>query len=567
MNVLQSRIENYGSASDSALTGASRFARKIDFRSGGVIAVSRIVLAGVFFLALWLDPSQPVRASGWGYALLIAYFSAAAGLVLVAWRSWWWDHRLAWPALALDLIVFLAAVFFTEGESDFTSPFLAFFAFLLLAATIRWDWRVTALVGALATGLYLGVGLAMTAGGIEFDLYRFTRRVIYMLILSMVVVWFGLQRRERQIDRFRGDEGSGGEIAGLLDAAMDYAIAQCGATGATIAWAEDEEPWAHLRAKGGAASAIRVGPEEFDASAHSGRPARLFDRDRQRQLRGGAGGRPVAVSGPVDEPLARLLGVSEALALPLTGSAGSGEILLTGMRGATADHVQIGEQLAREIEAAFDRFAMTSLVRSAAIAHTRDAVARDLHDSVAQALAGASFRLEALRHWIDAGKDPEPEIASIQQALRSEQQHVRGLIARLRAGGEPRGEADLSVALAALAGDLSRQWGVEVETHGSEAPVLVPDWLSQEVQQLMREALANAVRHGAAARITFALARADDGLHLAITDDGRGFPMDKGQLKPWSLHERVKSLGGTMALVSGDGGTRIEIVLPMEADR
>lgn len=543
------------------------FARQIDLRSGGVIAASRIVLAAVFFLALWFDPSQPVRASEWGYALLLGYVIVASGLLLIALRSWWWDHRLAWPGLMLDVGVFLAAVFMTEGASDFTSPFLAFFAFVMLAATIRWDWRATALVGLATTGLYLAVGLFMSGGGIEVDLYRFTRRVIYMLILSLVLVWFGLQRRERHVDRFRGDQVGGGEIDALLGAAMDYAMAQCGAARAVIAWAEDEEPWAHVRARGVEIPAERVGPGQFDPTAPPAKPVRLFHRGRQRQLCGRGGRRPSAVSGPVDEPFAAMFGIEEALALPLSGSAGCGELLLVGMRAPSTDHVEIGEHLSREIGAAFDRLAMTAIVRSAAVAHTRDAVARDLHDSVAQALAGASFRLEALRNWIRAGQDPDPEIGAIQQALRSEQQHVRGLIARLRAGGDPKSDAELSTALTALAGDLSHQWGLAVEATADAEPVSLPAWLGHEVQQLLREAVANAVRHGGARRVTFNAARTEDGLSLTIADDGSGFPLDRAKLKPWSLHERVKSLGGTMALASGTGGTRIDIALPIEAER
>lgn len=556
-----------GSLNGVPLRASERLARHIDFRSGAVIAVSRIVLAGVFFMALWLDPSQPVRSSAWGYGLLAGYFAAAAGLVVVAARSWWWDHRLAWPALVLDVTVFLAGVYFTEGASDFTSPFLAFFALLMLAATIRWDWRATALVGLIATTLYLCVGLAMSASGIEFDLFRFSRRVIYMVILSLVLVWFGLQRRERHVDRFAGDQLSGGDSAELLDAAMDYAMLQCGAPRAVVAWTEDEEPWAHVRSRGIPLKAPRIGPDEHDPAGDGERPVRLFHRGKQRQLLARGQRRPIALVGPIEEPLARMHGIDEALALPLSAATGRGEMLLVGIRRPTSDHVEIGVYLAREIGAAFDRAATTATVRTAAVAHTRDAVARDLHDSVAQALAGASFRLEALRNWIRAGKDPEPEIAAIKQALRSEQQHVRGLIARLRAGGEPGGEIDLGAAFAELAGSLSAQWGLDVVLGGAPDPAVVPDWLGHEVQQLGREAVANAVRHGGAGRVLLEVSRRDGEIGLAIVDDGGGFPMDKSSLKPWSLHERVKTLGGTMALRSDERGTRIEIALPVEGEK
>ena len=58
----------------------------------------------------------------------------ASALLIIAWRSWWWDHRLAWPVHVLDVFAFLGAVYFTETTNDdFTSPFLAFFAFLIAA--------------------------------------------------------------------------------------------------------------------------------------------------------------------------------------------------------------------------------------------------------------------------------------------------------------------------------------------------------------------------------------------------------------------------------------------------
>jgi signal transduction histidine kinase len=92
----------------------------------------------------------------------------------------------------------------------------------------------------------------------------------------------------------------------------------------------------------------------------------------------------------------------------------------------------------------------------------------------------------------------------------------------------------------------------------------VPAWLAHEVQQIAREAVANGVRQGGAKKMTFAAVPSDDGVAVAISDDGTGFPVDKAGITPWSLYGRVKSLGGTMALASDGSGTRIEIVLPRE---
>ena len=106
-------------------------------RSGRIIALCRLVMAFVFFVAVWLDPKQPVRASDLGYSLIASYLAVSVVLLVIATRSWWWDHRLAWLTLVADALAFLAAVFFTEGRGDdFTSPFLAFFTFLMLAPVI-----------------------------------------------------------------------------------------------------------------------------------------------------------------------------------------------------------------------------------------------------------------------------------------------------------------------------------------------------------------------------------------------------------------------------------------------
>ncbi len=374
--------------------------RSFHNRSGRVIAMCRAVLALVFFLALWFEPQQPVRSSVAGYVLLAVYLAIAAAMLPVAWRSWWFDHRLAVPLYLLDTAVFLAAVYFTEGTpADFSSPFLAFFAFLMLAAAIRWDWQAAALAGIALTTLYLLVGMAITSYGVEFDLQRFGRRTAYMFVLALVMVWFGVHRREPRIGRF-GESAvvpNDQSHAMPLHEAMHYAMAETGAQGAIIAWSDSEEPWTHVVGEGGAAvEERRIPPEEL--ARNDERSPALYDRARERELTVNQSGAVRTRRGPMRAPLAELAGFNEVLAIPFRTTTGEGELLLAGIAGVSTDHVKLAHPLSREIEAAFDRRAMVALGRSAAVAHTRDAIARDLHDSVAQALAGASFRLEALRN-------------------------------------------------------------------------------------------------------------------------------------------------------------------------
>jgi signal transduction histidine kinase len=549
---------------DRGLDWAALVRQTFEYSSGRVIALTRFVLAAVFFLALWLDPLQPVRASTFGYALLGGYLLLASGLLGLSWRNWWWDHRLAWPALAIDVSALLAAVFITEGAADdFTSPFLAFFAFVMLSATIRWDWRMTVAAGLTVTLLYLAVGSYIATIDANFDVIRFGRRIVYMLVLTLVLAWFGLQRREQSIRRFvELPEQPHGKGA-MLDQALRYATAECDARCAAIAWADYEEPYVRVRAQGFELPSERLGPEELDAETGFSRVDRLFDRDRKRSLVARAGSRPVARSGPVEDAFAEYCAIDEGIALQLAGLTGRGELLLSDIDGVGADHVQLGGLIAREISAAFDRHATLALASETAVARMRDSLARDLHDSVAQSLAGAALRLEGLRGWIRDGGDPESEIDAMKHSLREEQRHVRSLIARLRLGPTADDWVEAGAAIRTLLATLSGQWGVAARLAPSKAAILVPGWLAHEMAQVLREAVANAVRHGQAARVEVGLHESDGGLVMTIDDNGRGFPDGDPDARPWSINERVDKLAGRLSVATGPRGTRLEIVLPV----
>ena len=541
--------------------------RAFEYSSGRVIAFTRLVLAVVFFLALWIDPTQPVRASTVGYTLLFGYMLLAAAMLMTAWRSWWWDYRLAWPVMAADVFAFLAAVFFTEGAADdFTSPFLAFFAYLMLAATIRWDWRLTLVTGLAITGLYLLMGLAIAAIDLQFDNYRFGRRVIYMLILALILAWFGLQRREQAIERFVERLGDLPGEPALLEQALAYAASQSHARRAAIAWGEYEEPDVELRTLGFAAPRTRLGPAELDAESGFASDALLFDRSKGRSLVARRGQPPVAHKGPIDDRLAELCGIDEGVALPLTGLTGRGELLLCDIEGVGIDHVQRGTLLAREVTAAFDRQATLALAGETALARMRDSLAHDLHDSVAQSLAGASLRLEGLRGWIRDGGDPDVEIDAMKLSLREEQSHVRTLIARLRLGTDQHSDLEAGETMRRLLTSLSVQWGVDARVLLPDMPVRLPGRIVHELEQVLREAVANAVRHGNANHVTAALSSSADGeLSLTITDDGTGFPPDDPDPRPWSIAARIDKLGGWLSVSTMPGETTLAIFIPKGA--
>lgn len=538
------------------------FAHEFEHRSGRIVALCRFALATVFFIALWVAPDQPVRSSTSGYVMLFGYMLLASAALVIAWRSWWWDQRFAWPMHVLDVVVFLSAVYFTEtANDDFTSPFLAFFAFLMLSATIRWDWRVTALTGVVVAGLYLLVGLAMTSLQIDIDIFRFGRRISYMVVLALVLVWFGLQRREQSVERFVEPPGSADDRLPPLLEALRYAMAQTAAERGAIAWADEEEPHVEVRALGLDCATGRLSPEALSVDAPFAASAQLFDRVNGRLLRIG-GWRSRTSKENVVDPFADHCGVTEGLALPFAAVTGRGEILLAGITGVCADHVEMGTLIAREVGARFNRQSTLVLVRESALTRMRDALARDLHDTIAQSLAGVSLRLEGLRHWIRDGGDPETEIQAIKSALRGEQAQVRGMIDRLRQGEHALPDGTAARTIGPLLHDLSDYWGISVGIEDGAKGIVIPGSLAHELRQVLREAVANAVRHGGASKVAIALAEEDGMLRLTVTDNGTGFPADDVMTQPRSISERIAALGGSLDIESGASGAALRFALP-----
>ena len=541
----------------------SFIARQFEHRSGRIIALCRFVMATVFFIALWVDPEQPVRSSVAGYLILFNYMVIASVLVVIAWRNWWWDQRLAWAMHVLDAAAFLGAVYFTETvNDDFTSPFLAFFSYLMLSATIRWDWRVTLITGVVVTVLYLLVGIGMNAMGIDIDTFRFGRRISYMLVLALVLIWFGLQRREQSVERFVDPPGSADDrLPPLLDA-LRYAMAQIGASAGAIAWAEEEEPHIEVRAIALDCATGQLSPDVLSPDEPFAERPQLFDLRRKRILRVG-GWRCVTVHGDVHDPFAGQCRVHEGIAVPFGAVTGRGEILLTEIPGANADHVEMAALIAREIGIGFDRQATLALVGQSAVTRMRDAVARDLHDTIAQSLAGASLRLEGLRHWINDGNDADSEIQAIKAALRAEQGQVRGMIDRLRRGESVLPDGTAAASIGPMLRDLSDYWGITATLDESARGIVIPGWMAHELRQVLREAVANAVRHGGASRVAIALAEENGMLHLTVSDDGTGFPAADALVRPRSISERIAALGGTLDVESGPDGAELRAELSL----
>jgi signal transduction histidine kinase len=272
----------------------------------------------------------------------------------------------------------------------------------------------------------------------------------------------------------------------------------------------------------------------------------------------------VAASEVIDLDEARGLGLTEGLIAEVRTGTQQGSLALWGVPDLSTDYIDLGRELGRAAGAILDRHALLSAIESGAAARTRLSLARDVHDSIVQFLAGAAFRLEAIKRSAKSGAAVSAELDELKRLVVEEQGEIRGFVTALRRDREIE-LAEAVAELRSLALRLSHQWSVDCQITADGEQASIPIRLQLDLQQLLREAVANAVRHGGAKRIDVGLAIDNDQLQLSVADDGSGFPDQGGNAaaEPWSLKERVERANGSIQLVSAPGSTNILISLPL----
>jgi signal transduction histidine kinase len=530
-----------------------------------VIALGRLMLAGLFVLAIWLELGQPAGAPLRTLIVALAYLFFSAALLLATWNDWWADAKLAGSAHTLDIAMFTILVMLTEG---YTSPFFTFFMFLLLSAAIRWGWRATALTAVLVAVLYVLTGFLVVQASSAFDLQRFVTRVGYLVILSLILIWFGIHWRSR----FRWREAA--LLEGLspegppLETSLSAVMSAAGASTGSFAWKDRDSGMVDaFQVRGEHGGTVAGVPQPLtDGSVtapflYSLRRNRGLCRDSERSLHDL---RPAAIIAP---EAVQSFGLSEGLAIPVHTETGGGAVFLEQVRALSTDHLDLGIQIAAAVAAHVQNHALLRAAEDSAAARSRLSLARDLHDSVVQFLAGAAFRLEAMRRSEAAGDSIAAEIDELKKLMLEEQGELRAFVAALRSGSRIAME-DLAKDLRLLAERLSKQWSVACSFESEPGTTMIPTRLHLDAQQLIREAVANAVRHARAKKVEVRLSAEADELKLEFINDGAAYPKsaDGGRM-PRSLRERVEEAGGALDLSRGMGVTRISIALPISGSR
>jgi len=202
--------------------------------------------------------------------------------------------------------------------------------------------------------------------------------------------------------------------------------------------------------------------------------------------------------------------------------------------------------------------------RGFAAIEERQKLARELHDSVSQALYGITLGTRTARTLLDRDPalvaEPLDYVLSLAEAGMAE---MRSLIFQLRP--EALAEEGLVAALEKQATALRVRYGLTVLTDFGEEPD-TPFEVKEALYRIAQEALHNVVKHSRADQVAIRLAMRESGILLEVEDNGIGFDPDEsfpGHLGLRSMRERAARQAGTIDITTAPGeGVTTRVIVP-----
>ena len=193
----------------------------------------------------------------------------------------------------------------------------------------------------------------------------------------------------------------------------------------------------------------------------------------------------------------------------------------------------------------------------------RARIARELHDSVGQALASLLLSLK-LAEQVGAIDDVRTRLADLREVTSAAASDVRRIARELRPSVLD--DLGLEAAVDRYCSDLQDRSGVAIDVSVQLSGPRRDSEVETVVYRVVQEALTNAVKSADPAKVTVTLTDEDGVVRLAIKDDGRGFDPDHVSSKGLGLQgmrERAELVNGKITITSVPGaGSTIELEVP-----
>jgi signal transduction histidine kinase len=207
-----------------------------------------------------------------------------------------------------------------------------------------------------------------------------------------------------------------------------------------------------------------------------------------------------------------------------------------------------------------------------AVLTERNRVARELHDTLEQGLAGIGLQLEAVGGSLAASPEQAQQSLNVaRRMLQYSQEEARRSVMDLRA--QALESRDLAGALTEIVEERARSAGVSAHVTVTGTPRRLDAFDEHHLLRIGLEALTNALKHSGARHIDILLHFGTEQVELTVRDDGCGIAQADGELPPGhfgllGIRERAGKLGAELHLRGAAGeGTQLTVTVPARRKR
>jgi signal transduction histidine kinase len=212
--------------------------------------------------------------------------------------------------------------------------------------------------------------------------------------------------------------------------------------------------------------------------------------------------------------------------------------------------------------------------REAGVFDERQRMAREIHDTLAQGLAGVLTQLEALERE-GAGDVPEDwhdRVSRARELTRENLVEARRSVQALQPGRLA--DSQLPEAVASMARTWAPGAGVKATVDVVGDVERLPSELEVTLYRVAQESLTNIAKHAKASNVYLTLSYLDDVVLLDVVDDGAGFARAPDEVRPadgtgfglTGMRQRVELVGGRLEIDSVVGeGTTVNATVPIPA--
>jgi signal transduction histidine kinase len=197
----------------------------------------------------------------------------------------------------------------------------------------------------------------------------------------------------------------------------------------------------------------------------------------------------------------------------------------------------------------------------------RTRIARELHDTLLQALLSASMQLQLAEGWLPADSPAKPVLSRVRNLMRKGIEEGRATLQGLRSTDVS--STSLEQALSDFQEELAPADRARLRILKMGRPKPVDPGVLQQIYLITREALLNALRHSQAKKIEVEIHYSPRKLRVTVRDNGTGIDpqlVHSGRKAHWGLtvmRERGANIGAHLRIRTKPGaGTQVDLSLP-----